>query len=143
MAKLRFMNRDIFEKNLVMSLLELLKCSSEEIKKYKYVIIPVFEENKKYNSKDDFMRLTCFNERNLKNRFFGLKETVDLFSGLCPLYPLWIEVFVDDEENKIVVLRHSLRFRKPSQIQNIGTGHPPFRVVEEMKCQGRNYNVKG
>lgn len=129
MDKLRRMSKDIFQNNFVASLLELLQCSNEEILTYKFIITPVLEANKKYNSKDDFMRLLCFNEKRIQGRTFGLEETVKLFSMLNPLYPLWIEVSIYDKNDKMIELRHSLRFRKPSQIQNVDTGHPPFRVV--------------
>ncbi len=129
MNTLKLMNKNIFEKNLVASLIELLKCSDEEIFTYKFVITPVFEAHKKYNSKDDFMHLIYFSEKNIKNREFNMEDAVNLFSGLSPLYPMWINVSIYDKESKIIELRHSLRFRRPSQIQNVDTGHPPFKVV--------------
>lgn len=129
MDKLRMMNKDIFEKNLVASLIELLKCSDEEVVTYKFMITPIFEANKNYNSKDDFMHLIFFSEKNIKDRVFNIGDVVNLFSGLSPLYPMWIEVSICDRRNKVIERRHSLRFRRPSQIQNVDTGHPPFIVV--------------
>ncbi len=129
MNTLKLMNKNIFEKNLLASLIELLKCSDEEIFTYNFVITPVFEPHKKYNSKDDFMRLIYFSEKNIKHREFNMEDAVNLFSGLTPLYPMWINVSIYDKESKIIALRHSLRFRRPSQIQNVDTGHPPFKVV--------------
>ncbi len=129
MDKLRIMNKNIFEKNLVASLIELLKCSYEEVVTYKFMITPIFEANKNYNSKDDFMRLTYFSEKNIKDRVFNIGDVVNLFSALSPLYPMWIKVSIYDNRGKVIELRHSLRFRKPSQIQNVDTGHPPFIVV--------------
>lgn len=114
---------------MVASLVELLKCSDEEVVTYKFIITSVFEANKNYNSKDDFMRLIYFSEKNIKDRVFNIGDVVKLFSGLSPLYPMWIEVSVYDKRMKVIELRHSLRFRRPSQIQNVDTGHPPFIVV--------------
>ncbi len=129
MDKLRMMNKNIFEKNLVASLIELLKYSDEEVVTYKFMITPIFEANKNYNSKDDFMRLIYFSEKNIKDRVFNIGDVVNLFSALSPLYPMWIEVSIYDNRSKVIELRHSLRFRRPSQIQNVETGHPPFIVV--------------
>lgn len=75
------------------------------------------------------MHLIYFSEKNIKNREFNMEDAVNLFSGLSPLYPMWINVSIYDKESKIIELRHSLRFRRPSQIQNVDTGHPPFKVV--------------
>lgn len=129
MDKLRMMNKNIFEKNLVASLIELLKCPDEEAVTYKFMITPVFEANKNYNSNDDIMRLIYFSEKNIKDRVFNIGDVVKLFSALCPLYPMWIQVSICDRKNKIIELRNSMRFRRPSQIQNVDTGHPPFIVV--------------
>lgn len=129
MDKLRFMSKEIFKNNLFNAVAELLNCSVEKISSYKYIIVPVYEENKKYNSKDDFMRLLYLNEQRINNRHWDIDEIVDLFSGLCPLYPIWIDISIYDKKNKIIELRHSLRFRKPSQLRNVDTGHPPFKVV--------------
>lgn len=129
MDKLRKMSKYIFKKNLIASIIELLKCSEREVVAYEFVITPVVEVNKKYNSNDDIMRLIYFSDKNIKNRIFNMEDTVSLFSALSPLYPMWIEVSIYDKKNKIIELRHSLRFRKPSQIQNVDTEHTPFKVV--------------
>jgi len=130
MEKLKKMSKEIFKENLILSLKELLKCPIEEIMDYKFMVIPIIENGKNYNSKDDLMRLWGFSEKNIAGRTFDLENIVKLFSGLNPLYPMWIEVSIYDSNNKIVQLRHSLRFRKPSEIQNVDTGHPPFRILE-------------
>jgi len=130
MEKLKKMSKEIFKENLILSLKELLKCPIEEIMDYKFMVISIIENGKNYNSKDDLMRLWGFSEKNIAGRTFDLENIVKLFSGLNPLYPMWIEVSIYDSNNKIVQLRHSLRFRKPSEIQNVDTGHPPFRIIE-------------
>jgi len=130
MEKLKKMSKEIFKENLILSLKELLKCPIEDIMDYKFMVISIIENGKNYNSKDDLMRLWGFSEKNIAGRTFDLENIVKLFSGLNPLYPMWIEVSIYDSNNKIVQLRHSLRFRKPSEIQNVDTGHPPFRIIE-------------
>jgi len=129
MEKLKKMSKEIFKENLILSLNELLKCPTEEITDYKFIATPIIEKGKNYNSKDDIMRLWSFSEKNIAGRIFDLESIVKLFSGLNPLYPMWIEVSVYDSYNKIIELRHSLRFRKPSEIQNLDTGHPPFKIM--------------
>lgn len=74
------------------------------------------------------MRLTLFNDDNLRGRVFDIETIVTLFSGLAPLFPMWIEVFFREEG--IVELKTSLRFRKPSEIKYKETGHPPFIICK-------------
>ena len=128
MEKLRKMCKKDFENNLMLAVCELLQCPIDEIAGYKFTVLPIMEDGKNYSSKDDIMRLWYFTKRNI-NRLFQLDEVVRLFSGLEPLYPLWIEVLLVDEKNNIIQLKHSLRFRRPSELHNTETGHPPFKVV--------------
>lgn len=67
----------------------------------------------------------------IQGRLFDLEKTVILFSGLAPLFPLWIEVYF--REKGIVELRTSLRFRKPSELKHKETGHPPFIICKSTK----------
>ena len=62
------MDQEIFKENLVKSVLELNICCMNEIHQCRFMIIPVIEDNKKYNSKDDFMRMTVFRRENLNNK---------------------------------------------------------------------------
>ncbi|MDE6627362.1 MAG: hypothetical protein K2K56_13490 [Lachnospiraceae bacterium] len=117
------MDRKIFKENLLCTLSE-VDVNGEEVK---YIIIPICEEGKKHNSTDDYMRLTLFTETNLKGRLLNLEETIELFSGLEPYFPLWIDVY--PKKNNIVELQTSLRFRRPSEIHRKETGHPPFKLM--------------
>lgn len=87
------MNKYEFRNNLVRVVHE----KYENLKDVKFVIIPDIELDKKHNSKDDYMRLTIFNDNNLRGRVFDIETIVTLFSGLAPLFPMWIEVFFREE----------------------------------------------
>lgn len=126
------MNQETFRSNLLNCIEKILFESKEiETNKYSFVITPVVEENKKLNSTDDYMRLTVLNKTNLENRYFNIDGVVKIFSGLAPLYPLWIDVLIKEfkEDKLIIELKTSLRFRRPSILQNQETGHPPFKAI--------------
>lgn len=113
-----------FRNNLIQTLHE----EYDDFQDIKFIVIPDIEKNKKYNSKDDFMRLTIFNDDNLRERLFDIEKVVKLFSGLAPLFPIWIEVRF--REKGVVELKTSLRFRKPSELKYKETGHPPFVICK-------------
>lgn len=126
------MNKLTFKNNLIKVIEELTAKSNILLdERFKFVVVPIIENGKKYSSTDDYLRLWLFSENNLKNRYLNFEQVVEMFSGLAPLFPLWINVSVKDsnESTFIVELQTSLRFRKPSQIQNQETGHPPFKAV--------------
>mgnify|MGYP006865377079 FL=1 len=118
------MNKYKFRNNLV----QVLQERYENIQDVRFIITTDMEEGKTHNSKDDYLRLSIFNEGNLGGRLLSLEQVVYMFSSLAPLYPLWIEVYF--REKGIVELKTSLRFRKPSVIKYKETGHPPFTVIE-------------
>ena len=76
------------------------------------------------------MRLNIFNENNINGRLFDIEQIVEIFSGLAPLYPLWIKVYF--KRSGVVELKTSLRFRKPSEIKHKETGHSPFIVCKNI-----------
>ena len=117
------MNKKDFELHLIMTLLE----KGIDAKKVNYIIKPVVEDGKKYNSKDDFIRLNVFPPNKISRYTFEFTQIIQRFSVLEPYYPLWIDVYPVNEN--IVELRTSLRFRRPSEIQRKETGHPPFRLI--------------
>ncbi len=126
------LDRETFKENLLRALSKIPeykdKASSKECK---FTVVPVEENGKSYNSKDDMMRLWVLSEKNLLNRYLDLEGIVKMFSGLEPLYPLWIDVHVKEnsEECIVIELKTSLRFRKPSELKNQEEGYPPFKVV--------------
>ena len=118
------MNKLIFEERLINILDEI----GIDAKTCKYIICPVLEEGKKYNSKDDFIRLNVFPLDKISNCIFSLEEVVKRFSVFEPYYPLWIDVYV--KENEMIELHTSLRFRKPSELSRQETGKAPFKLFE-------------
>lgn len=117
------MNRNIFGNHLAKVLSEL----GIDATKGNYVIYPVFEEGKKYNSKDDFIRLNVFPVDKISNFKFTYEEILQRFSVFEPYYPLWINVYV--REDDIIELHTSLRFRKPSEVLKNKTGTEPFKMM--------------
>ena len=118
-------NKKIFEEHLV----NVLQEKGIDAKSCNYVIYPILEDGKKYNSKDDFVRLNVFPLNKISNYIFTLEEVVKRFSVFEPYYPLWIDVYVNG--NDIIELHTSLRFRKPSELLRRATGNVPFKFVEQ------------
>ena len=119
------MNRTVFGAHLV----KVLEMAGIDARNSYYVIYPVFEEGKKYNSKDDFVRLNVFPEGKISNYKFTFDEILQRFSVFEPYYPLWVNVCIKDGD--VIELYTSLRFRKPSEVLKSGTGMEPFKLVEE------------
>lgn len=119
------MNKTIFQEHLV----NVLHDKGIDAKRCNYVIYPILEEGKKYNSKDDFVRLNVFPLDKISNYIFTLEEIIKRFSVFEPYYPLWIDVYV--KENDIIELHTSLRFRKPSELLRRTTENAPFKFVEQ------------
>ena len=125
------MNRIVFGENLLKALDEISVSQNTKLdKSCKFRIVPIQEE-KTYNTKDEVMKRWIISEKNLKDKYLSFDSVVKLFSGLEPLYPLWINVIYKgmSEGLNIIELETSLRFRKPSQLQNKETGHAPFKVI--------------
>ena len=126
-------NREIFRDNLLSTVEEIFaKKNINPDKSYKFMITTIKEDGKPLSSKDDVMRLIVLSEKNIKNRFFNLEEVIDLLSCLDPVYPLWVRVLIKEEQNHTILLelQTSLRFRKPKELRNKETGHPPFIAGE-------------
>lgn len=81
------------------------KLNIEDARDRHYTVCPVIEDNGKYSSADDMMRL-LFLPRPRTCTFEGVLK---LFTWKEGYYPLWIEILCADGE---VVLRTSLRMRK-------------------------------
>jgi hypothetical protein len=99
---------------------------------FKLVIVPVNEPNAKHTSVDDYLRLTLFDEKNLSGRFFDAEGVATFLSGPNSSYPLWIDVLFKEQtaDYSLFELKTSMRFRKPSELKNTETGHPPFKVIQ-------------
>lgn len=119
------MNRAVFEAHLLDLLLE----NGLDALSCKYIISPVFEEGKKYTSKDDFVRLNVFPIEKIKGNTYSFDEVGQRFSVIEPYYPIWIDVHV--KEPGIIELKTSMRYRRPSELWRRETGREPFMFVGE------------
>lgn len=124
------LTKEDFKLNLIKTIEEIT--GNIELKDSRFLVIPVVENNVKYNSTDDYIRLGMLSERNIKDRFFDLEQVVNFLvfpnEKFPRLFPLWVEVKCLDSTfpNFLFELRISMRFRTCSQLKNIETGHPPF-----------------
>lgn len=85
------MNRYIFKKNLLCSIEDLFLMEhlhSIDSNELLFTVIPVIEEGKRYNSKDELIQRTVFSNENIYGKIIGINDVVDVFSGLDPLFPL-------------------------------------------------------
>jgi hypothetical protein len=120
-----------FHKNMLAAIAQASPRNVAIKKPHKLVIMPVYEANAKHSSTDDYLRLTLLSEQHIAGRLFDSEEAATFLSGPNSSYPLWIEVAPkeDTAEYALFELKISMRFRKPSELRNKETGHPPFRVV--------------
>ncbi|PAD23095.1 hypothetical protein CHH64_00320 [Terribacillus saccharophilus] len=123
------MDRESLKVNLINCVKELGILPDEGVR---FRIIPIVEEGKNLSSTDDFMRLNILNQKNLNDRLFEIEKVVKLISGPQSTFPIWIDVELIESEvtHSLIELRTSLRFRKPSLLQNQETEHPPFRAIK-------------
>lgn len=123
------MLREDFKRNL-------LKCMDEleirEKDKFRFMITSIIELGKKLNTTDEYMKLAILTNENLENRYFDLDGVIKILSGPDSRFPIWITVEIIEEKNNeyIIELKISQRFRTPSILQNKDTGHPPFKVIK-------------
>lgn len=131
MEKLREMNRDIFKNNLIKTVEEITNVMNLSINEVKFKIVAVSEPDKPLNARDDSMRLVALSEKNVGSRLLSLDDATRLLSCKAPFVPIWINVsFLKSTEKETVFkLETSLRFRKPSLLSNVETGHAPFKAI--------------
>lgn len=131
MIKLQEMNKSIFYDNLMMTINEIMGDMRLDDKSLKFKIIPVYEKDKSFNGRDNQMRLIALSEKNVGNRLLTVDETVNVVACQSPFVPIWINISLNEmSENRIIFnFETSLRFRKPSQLRNVETGHPPFKAM--------------
>jgi hypothetical protein len=120
------MTKEDFKNNLLKTIQEITADSIDKM--LFFTVHPVKENNVTYNSSDDFVRLWILTNKNVKNRKFTIDEVVDFLSLPNYRYPLWVKVFLSESTNKEIIfeLKVSMRFRTPTQLKYIETGHPPF-----------------
>ena len=122
-----------FKLNLLETIKEIPLFKEVDIgKNVKFVICLDKESNKNHNSDDDYMRLgTLLYSEELHNRVFELDQIINMLVHPGFRYPLWVDVSIHEikEDSIIVKIKTSSRFRRPSELLNKETGHPPFRAV--------------
>lgn len=122
------MTPEIFSSNLEKALSE-LHCSSSCAR---FRIIPEYDEHKSSNGKDDMFQMIALSDNNIKDRLLKFENVVEILSCMSPHVPTQIKVKVSElssEQNIVFDLITSTRIRKPSELANIETGHPPFKVI--------------
>ncbi|EAG2315594.1 hypothetical protein BZD61_14345 [Listeria monocytogenes] len=133
MPKLTQMNKQIFKNNLQKTIDEIKQSKNINSLKDRFVIVPIEESGKILDSTDEMMKRMVLTEENIGGKQLGINDTVDVLGGVFPKAPLWINVsflgIID--ETAIFKLDTSLRFRKPTLLQNVETGHAPFKVIVE------------
>ena len=131
MIKLKEMNKSIFYDNLMLTINEIMGDMKLDDGCLRFKIIPVYEKDKSFNGLVNQMRLIALSEKNVGNRLLTVEETVNLVACQSPFVPIWINISLNDiSEHRIIFnFETSLRFRKPSQLGNVETGHPPFKAI--------------
>lgn len=128
---MREMNKLIFYDNLMATIYEIIDAKNIDEKSIRIKIIPVYERDKSFTGMDDLMRLVFLSEENIGNRLLTVEETVNLVACKSPFVPIWINISLNriEKNNVIFNFETSLRFRKPSLLRNIETGHAPFKAI--------------
>ncbi|MBU5472281.1 hypothetical protein [Roseburia sp. MSJ-14] len=131
MIKLKEMNKSIFYNNLLLTITEIMGNKKLDEKSFRFKIIPVYEKDKSFNGLDNQMRLVALSEKNVGNRLLTMQETVNLVACQSPFVPIWINISLNKMSQQGIIFNFetSLRFRKPSQLRNVETGHPPFKAI--------------
>ncbi|MGL5436906.1 MAG: hypothetical protein ACRDBO_16165 [Lachnospiraceae bacterium] len=125
------MNKTIFRNNLLETVDQIMKTRGLAFQKIKFKIAAAPEDGKPLNSTDDIMRLIMLSEKNVGSRLFSIDKAASLLAWKEPFVPIWVDVsFLEiDGATGIFKLDVSLRLRKPSQLRNVETGHPPFKAI--------------
>lgn len=98
------------------------------------MLIPEYDEHKSSNGKDDMFQMIALSDNNIKDRLLKFENVVEILSCMSPHVPTQIKVKVSElssEQNIVFDLITSTRIRKPSELANIETGHPPFKVIRK------------
>lgn len=125
------MDKFIFSKNLNETILEIIRYGKLNQGEYFLKISPVPEPGKPLLTEDEIMRLNILNKNRVEGKLFSFDEAVQVLAFFSPLVPVWINVqYIGNIQEKMVFqLNCSQRLRKPSQLGNQETGHPPFKAI--------------
>lgn len=125
------MNKDIFCKNLIKAIDEIIQHKELKQREYYFKIVPIIEKGKPLLAKDEIMRLNVLNPDRIEIKLFSLDEVVSTLAFFAPFVPIWANIkYIKSFDNKVILrLNCSLRIRKPSMLWNQETGHPPFKAI--------------
>ncbi|MCR5167424.1 MAG: hypothetical protein K6C13_09430 [Oscillospiraceae bacterium] len=128
MRKFSQFNEEICKKNLLLVLSEMNLAANEVL----FKIIPDIDAKKPMYGEDSMFAMIVIPKANVDGKFFTIDQVSRLLSYIRDKGPTQVKVrlFEKDQSKTIVELYTSVRIRKPSQMANIETGHPPFRVIE-------------
>ncbi|KJD46343.1 hypothetical protein [Paenibacillus terrae] len=131
MEKITQMNKQLFRENLLKTVDEVKKQKGLINQEIRFIVEPVEEHGKNLNSTDEWIKLTLLSKENTNGRYLELDEIIKLFTGLIPLVPIWLNISFEEVKDYVAIfkIQTSLRFRKPSILQNQETGHPPFKAL--------------
>jgi len=129
------MDRKMFKENLLKTIKEILEHNKiQSCSEIRFTLTVDKELDKKHNSQDDTKRLgtllgTLYGE-DINNQKFNLDEIIKMLYHSDRHYPLWVNVSLEEnkEDYLIFKLRSSSRFRRPSELLNKDTNHPPFKA---------------
>lgn len=131
MKKIGKMNKEIFRAHLLMAVEEIRQEINLDIKQMEFQIVAIHEPGKPLLARDEQMRLWALSEKNVGSRLLSLEETVLLLTSKVPFVPIWVNIsYIESKAGTAMFkLETSLRFRKPSLLRNVETGHPPFKTI--------------
>lgn len=122
--------KSTFNRNFDIAIIKLMNCTENEVDKFQFELIPIRENIGKDSSKDDWMRLAVLPNNNLKESK-PYNEVIRLLSAGNSKYPLWINMSKNNES--MIKLEFSLRFRNIKTSHNQEAGHPPFKLIRKFK----------
>ncbi len=130
MKKITKMDKTIFHDYLIMTIKEIVGDDFDE-NSIRFTIVATYEKDKPYNGLDDMMRLLYLSEKNVGGRLWNVQDTIDLVACNHPFVPTKINISLDRRENGLIIFNFvtTSRFREPSLLGNVDTGHPPFRAI--------------
>ena len=129
---IKYMDLDSFKEYLLKTVDELSTYHNEVLgENSKFIITTIEERGKSLNSTDEYLYRGMLNSNNLDGREFDIDSVIKILGCRVPFCPLWIKVLLKEvrTEAPVIELQTSLRFRKPSLLQNQETGHAPFIAV--------------
>ena len=121
----------ILNNSLIAAINELKEKNNISCTQYYIHIYPDTSEKElsRLSSKDLYYK-TAFIKGKYESKTFTAEETAKIFSPPMGL-PLWMEMsLLSHKESEMhIKLKISIRFRKPKDLHNKETSHPPIKVL--------------